>query len=890
MKFRLGLFDRPYVVAPPSAVPMVDELEADEARGSPRARPPVARPARERRGPAARARAPPASRSSARSPTAPASCSATTPICCTSRRCSRCASSGNAFGFPLTDEIVPADELAGRPTILDALAQRAWPASTSGHARGCGIRDGTDAEIAAAVGRRPAIGRRDRGPRRAVRADRRRDDRRVPRPARPRASSAASRSCSRRSSPPGRRSSWSSSAAGRSRSSGPPSTAPRVLLAWVPGDAGPDAIADVLARRRTIPAASCPISFPRHVGQVPLSYRHHPTGGRSNWKGDYVDGPADAALAVRVRAVATRAFEVSNLRLDRTQIATDGRRGRRSASTSRIAAIARATRSSSCTCRDEEATVARPVLELRGFRRVDAGAGRATDGHLPRRRGAVRLHRAWTDRRIIEPGRISLFVGTSSADLPLRATFELVGPTVESAARDALLHRDHGRLSVIPARDGRPLGVSAVIDPTSAIGEVDRRLFGSFVEHMGRAVYGGIYEPGHPTRRRRRLASRRPRAGPRARRDRRSLSGRQLRLRLRLGGRRRPARGTADAGSTAPGDRSRPNPVGTDEFIAWARLGRRRADAGRQSRDPRRGRRRRDLVEYCNSPAGTPVADRRAANGHAAAARRPLWCLGNEMDGPWQIGHKTAVDYGRLAAEAGKAMRAGRSVDRVGRLRQFRLEDADVRGLGGDGPRHRVGRRRRHLGPLLLRPGRVRRRRRLPRCSRRPRPDDPDGRRHGRRGRGGAGAARSGSTSASTSGTSGTCAEHRGRATTRATRSGARRPSRKTSTTWPTPLVVGCLLDHAPAACRPSADRLPRPARQRHPADPDARRRAGLATDDLLPVRRCRRFAPGDRAARSSPTGRPTRSPARATSPAIETDRGPRRRSRRPDDLRGQPP
>ena len=90
--------------------------------------------------------------------------------------------------------------------------------------------------------------------------------------------------------------------------------------------------------------------------------------------------------------------------------------------------------------------------------------------------------------------------------------------------------------------------------------------------------------------------------------------------------------------------------------MAWARLagvqpmlavnlGTRGADAAR------------NLVEYCNGPAGNPFGDRRAANGHAEPYGVGLWCLGNEMDGPWQIGHKDAVGYGQLAAEAGAAMR-----------------------------------------------------------------------------------------------------------------------------------------------------------------------------------------------------------------------------------------
>jgi alpha-N-arabinofuranosidase len=65
----------------------------------------------------------------------------------------------------------------------------------------------------------------------------------------------------------------------------------------------------------------------------------------------------------------------------------------------------------------------------------------------------------------------------------------------------------------------------------------------------------------------------------------------------------------------------------------------------------------RALVEYCNAPGGTAWADRRRANGHADPYGVGVWCIGNEMDGPWQVGHKDAVEYGRLASETGKAMR-----------------------------------------------------------------------------------------------------------------------------------------------------------------------------------------------------------------------------------------
>ncbi len=65
----------------------------------------------------------------------------------------------------------------------------------------------------------------------------------------------------------------------------------------------------------------------------------------------------------------------------------------------------------------------------------------------------------------------------------------------------------------------------------------------------------------------------------------------------------------------------------------------------------------RNLVEYCNHPSGSCYSDLRRAHGVEQPHGFKVWCLGNEMDGPWQIGQKTAQEYGRLACEAAKAMK-----------------------------------------------------------------------------------------------------------------------------------------------------------------------------------------------------------------------------------------
>ena len=187
------------------------------------------------------------------------------------------------------------------------------------------------------------------------------------------------------------------------------------------------------------------------------------------------------------------------------------------------------------------------------------------------------------------------------------------------------------------------------------IGNIDRRIYGSFLEHLGRAVYGGIYDPEHPTA------------------DDMGFRADVLELvrKLRVPVVRYPG-GNFVSGynwedGTGPKE-NRPrrmeqawsaietNQVGIDEFQEWARR------AGTEvmmavNLGTRGVEDARNLVEYCNFLGGTKYSDLRRANGFEKPFGIKYWCLGNEMDGPWQIGHKTAREYGRLAAEAGKVMK-----------------------------------------------------------------------------------------------------------------------------------------------------------------------------------------------------------------------------------------
>lgn len=195
------------------------------------------------------------------------------------------------------------------------------------------------------------------------------------------------------------------------------------------------------------------------------------------------------------------------------------------------------------------------------------------------------------------------------------------------------------------------------LDPAFTVGEVDPRLFGSFVEHLGRCVYTGIFEPGHPTA------------------DADGLRQDVLDLVRELGvtAVRYPG-GNFVSGykwedSVGPAeDRPRrldlawrsteTNRFGLSEYIAFLRKVGPQAEPMMAVNLGTRGvAEALELQEYANHPGGTTLSDLRAEHGDKDPFGIRLWCLGNEMDGPWQTGHKTAREYGRLAAETARAMR-----------------------------------------------------------------------------------------------------------------------------------------------------------------------------------------------------------------------------------------
>mgnify|MGYP001827322844 FL=1 len=211
-----------------------------------------------------------------------------------------------------------------------------------------------------------------------------------------------------------------------------------IVHAWVPGDLGAQAIVDVLTGVAN-PGGKLPISVPRDVGQVPVYYAHRPTGGHSNWNVAYVDGSNLPLWPFGFGRSYTR-FEVSDLRLSSIRIPADGE-VEISATVSNVGERA-GDEVVQLYVRDVAASLTRPVKELRGFARVslEPDECRTVRFTLAAEQLAfVDVPGQW----LVEPGEFRLMVGTSSADLPLETSLRVVGePTVISERKRFLTFVD----------------------------------------------------------------------------------------------------------------------------------------------------------------------------------------------------------------------------------------------------------------------------------------------------------------------------------------------------------------------------------------------------------------------------------------------------------------
>ena len=193
------------------------------------------------------------------------------------------------------------------------------------------------------------------------------------------------------------------------------------------------------------------------------------------------------------------------------------------------------------------------------------------------------------------------------------------------------------------------------VDSRRAISPIDRNLFGSFLEHLGRAIYEGIYDPGS------KLAD--------ANGFRKDVLNEIRQLGVPIV--RYPGGNFVSGYNWLDGvgpKQNRPrvldkawdtlesNQFGTNEFMAWCKavgteplMG---LNLGTGTAEDAAA-----LVEYCNIDKGTRWSDLRRQHGIADPYKVQRWCLGNEMDGPWQIGHMSAAEYGLKAADAARQMR-----------------------------------------------------------------------------------------------------------------------------------------------------------------------------------------------------------------------------------------
>ena len=199
------------------------------------------------------------------------------------------------------------------------------------------------------------------------------------------------------------------------------------------------------------------------------------------------------------------------------------------------------------------------------------------------------------------------------------------------------------------------MNATLTLDKDFVLSDIDPRVYGGFAEHLGRHIYTGIYEPGHPT------------ADEEGFREDviELVRGLSMPIMRYPGGNfvsgynwedgvgpreNRPRRLELAWGITET------NEFGTNEFMSWCKkvgteammavnLGTRGPDDARR------------LVEYCNHPGGTQLSDLRKSHGVADPYGIKVWCLGNEMDGPWQMGARTAYEYGRVANESAKLMK-----------------------------------------------------------------------------------------------------------------------------------------------------------------------------------------------------------------------------------------
>lgn len=196
---------------------------------------------------------------------------------------------------------------------------------------------------------------------------------------------------------------------------------PAILVTWLPGEEGGNAVADVLFGDIN-PGGRLPMSFPRSVGQLPVYYRHKPSGGRSHWKGDYVEGSPQPLYPFGFGLSYTR-FEYANLQITPEAVPAAG------AITIKVDVTNAGHRAGDevvqLYLRWEQASVTRPVKELHGFQRLTLSPGETrTVAFQVEARQLAFYNQAL--ERVVEPGAIEVQIGSSSQDIRATGNFTIV--------------------------------------------------------------------------------------------------------------------------------------------------------------------------------------------------------------------------------------------------------------------------------------------------------------------------------------------------------------------------------------------------------------------------------------------------------------------------------
>jgi beta-glucosidase len=201
---------------------------------------------------------------------------------------------------------------------------------------------------------------------------------------------------------------------------------PAIVEAWLPGEEGAQAIADVLFGDYN-PGGKLPISFPRSVGQVPVYYNHKPSGGRSHWKGDYVEMSSKPLFPFGYGLSYTN-FKYNHMDIRPNTVSWDGQ-VEISIEVQNIGSY-KGDEVVQLYIHDELAEVTRPVKELKGFKRITLNPGekkKITFFLSVTQLGFYNKEMHF----VLEPGIIKVMIGSSSEDIRLTGKFHIIGETKE---------------------------------------------------------------------------------------------------------------------------------------------------------------------------------------------------------------------------------------------------------------------------------------------------------------------------------------------------------------------------------------------------------------------------------------------------------------------------